>query len=104
MMSHLEESIMIGTLAISGSPAIRFKKRTIAVFESNIPSSMLISIICAPFSTCCKATAMALSYSSSTIKRLNIAEPVTLVRSPTLTNRLSLLIVNASKPDKRQAI
>ena len=38
------------------------------------------------------------------IKRLKTAEPVTLVRSPTLTNKLSELMVSASRPDKRQAM
>ena len=52
---------MIGTLAMSGSAAIRFKKRTIAAFDSNMPSSMLMSMIWAPFSTCCLATSKAAS-------------------------------------------
>ena len=30
-----------------------------AFSESSIPSSMLTSIICAPFSTCCRATSSA---------------------------------------------
>ena len=55
--SHFELSIMIGTRAISGSPAIRFRKRTIAALLSSIASSMLMSMICAPFSTCWRATA-----------------------------------------------
>jgi hypothetical protein len=37
------------------------------------------------------------------IRRLNLAEPVTLVRSPTLTNRLSLPTLNGSRPDRRKA-
>ena len=49
---HFELSIMIGTRAMSGSLAIRFKKRVIAAAESSIASSMLMSMTCAPFSTC----------------------------------------------------
>jgi hypothetical protein len=40
---------MIGTRAMSGSEAIRLRKRTIAALESSMPSSMLMSMICAPF-------------------------------------------------------
>jgi hypothetical protein len=50
--SHLEESIMTGTRAMSGSAAIRLRKVTIASRASSMPSSMLTSMICAPFSTC----------------------------------------------------
>lgn len=42
--SHLDESIMIGTREMSGSPAIRLRNRTMAAWESSIPSSMLMSI------------------------------------------------------------
>ncbi|SVK52953.1 Uncharacterised protein [Acinetobacter baumannii] len=100
---HLEESIMIGTRAISGSPAIRLRKRTIAASASSIPSSMLMSMICAPLSTCWRATSSASLYFSSLIRRLNRAEPVTLVRSPTLTNRVLASMVNGSRPARRQA-
>jgi hypothetical protein len=44
MMDHLEESIMRGTLEMSGSAATRFKNSTIAASPSSIPSSMLTSI------------------------------------------------------------
>ena len=43
---------MIGTREMSGSLAIRFKKRTMAAWLSSIASSMLMSMIWAPFSTC----------------------------------------------------
>ncbi|MNY21655.1 hypothetical protein D3C86_1552170 [compost metagenome] len=59
--SHLEESIITGTRAMSGSPAMRFKKRTMAASASSIPSSMLMSMIWAPLSTCCLATSRASS-------------------------------------------
>ena len=49
---HLLESIMMGTRQMSGSEAIRFKKRTMAAWLSSMASSMLMSMICAPFSTC----------------------------------------------------
>ena len=75
MTSHLELSIMIGTRAMSGSEAIMFRKRCIQAAESSMPSSMLISIICAPFSTCWRATDSASSYFSSRIRRANILLP-----------------------------
>ena len=62
MTLHFDESIMIGTRAISGSPAMRLQEahhRRLA--ESSIASSMLMSMICAPFSTCWRATASASS-------------------------------------------
>ncbi|EXI78389.1 MAG: hypothetical protein AW12_03038 [Candidatus Accumulibacter sp. BA-94] len=52
MTSHFDESIMIGTREMSGSLAISLRKRSIAARESSIASSMLMSITCAPFSTC----------------------------------------------------
>jgi hypothetical protein len=61
MTSHFDESIMIGTREMSGSEAIRLRKRTIAACESSIASSMLMSMTCAPFSTCWRATASASS-------------------------------------------
>ena len=56
---HLDESIMMGTRAMSGSDAMRLRNVTIALSESSNPSSMLTSRICAPFSTCDRATASA---------------------------------------------
>ena len=47
---------MTGTREMSGSAATRFRNVLIAAFESSIASSMLTSIICAPFSTCWRAT------------------------------------------------
>jgi hypothetical protein len=96
---HLELSIITGTRAMSGSLAIRLRKRVIALAESSIASSMLTSITCAPFSTCWRATLTASSYCSFRIIRANALEPVTLVRSPTLTNRLSSPILTGSRPD-----
>ena len=61
MTSHLEESTMTGTRLMSGSEAISLVKRSIAATPSIIPSSMLMSMTCAPFSTCCAATASAVS-------------------------------------------
>ncbi|MNN37888.1 hypothetical protein D3C81_1518560 [compost metagenome] len=92
---------MIGTRAMSGSEAIRFRKRTIAAFESSMASSMLMSMICAPFSTCWRATASASSNWPFRIIRAKALEPVTLVRSPTLTNSVSSSMVKGSRPDRR---
>ncbi len=59
--SHLEESTMIGTRLMSGSLAMSLVKRSIAATPSIMPSSMLTSMTCAPFSTCWEATARAAS-------------------------------------------
>ena len=50
--SHLEESIITGTRAISGSDMMRFRKVVISVRASSRPSSILTSITKAPSSTC----------------------------------------------------
>src|SRR5690606_7058337 len=99
--SHLEESIMIGTRAISGSPAIRFRKRTIEALLSSMASSMLMSMTWAPFSTCWRATDSASSKRPSRIMRAKALEPVTLVRSPTLTNSVPGPMCTGSSPDSR---
>ena len=61
MTSHLEESTITGTRLMSGSLAISLVKRSIAATPSIIPSSMLTSMTCAPFSTCWAATVSAVS-------------------------------------------
>jgi hypothetical protein len=98
---HFDESIMIGTREMSGSDAIRFRKRVIAACESSIASSMLMSMTWAPFSTCWRATDSASSNCSFRIMRANAFEPVTLVRSPTLTN--SEVVVDGERLQARQA-
>ena len=45
--------------AMSGSAAMRLRKRAMAASESSSASSMLMSIIWAPLSTCCRATSTA---------------------------------------------
>ena len=78
---------------------IKRRKRSIAASESSMPSSMLTSIICAPLATCCRATTSASSYFSARISSANFADPVTLVRSPTLTKGMSSVSVKGSSPD-----
>ena len=56
---HLLESTITGTREISGSDATRFRKVTIAFSASSNPSSMLMSMIWAPLSTCWRATTSA---------------------------------------------
>ena len=58
---HFELSIITGTRAMSGSAAISLRKVVIACSPSSRPSSMLTSMICAPFSTCWRATSTAAS-------------------------------------------
>ena len=96
---HLLESIMMGTRAMSGSPATKFKKRTMAAWLSSMASSMLMSMTCAPFSTCWRATARASSNCPFKIMRAKALEPVTLVRSPMLTNKVSAPMRTGSRPD-----
>src|SRR5947209_1895236 len=98
MISHFDESIITGTRAISGSAAIRCRNLTIAAFESSIASSMLTSMICAPFATCCRAISTAPAKSPARISLANARDPVTLVRSPILTNSESSSIVSGSRP------
>ncbi len=56
---HFEESIITGTRATSGSPAISLRNLDMAACESSMPSSMLTSMICAPFATCWRAMSTA---------------------------------------------
>ena len=100
MISHFELSIIIGTREISGSAAIKFRNFVMAYTPSSNPSSILISMIWAPPSTCSRAISSASSYFSSLINRRNFREPVTLVRSPTFTKTLSGVIIKGSNPDK----
>ena len=97
--SHLEESIIIGTRAISGSDMIRFRKIVISVFASNNPSSILTSITKAPSSTCWRAIERASSYFFSLMRRRNLREPATLQRSPTFTKFISGFTSNSSSPE-----
>ena len=99
MTSKLLESIITGTRAMSGSVMARSRNRCMAKTPSVMPSSMLTSMICAPFSTCWRATSRAAVKSPALISRRNRAEPVMLVRSPTFTNSESASISSGSKPD-----
>ena len=61
MIANFELSTMIGSRAMSGSAASRFKNRRIATTPSSMPSSMHTSRMLAPPSTCWRATATASS-------------------------------------------
>ena len=93
---------MIGTREMSGSDAMSWRKRTMAASESSMASSMLISMTWAPFSTCWRATASASSKRLSRIIFAKAREPVTFVRSPTLTKNDSGPISQGSKPERRK--
>ena len=90
---------MIGTFAISGSVATRFRKVVIAASPSIRSASMLTSIRFAPLSTCWRATSTAAWKSPDSISRANTFEPVMFVRSPTITNPVSGVIRNGSSPE-----
>ena len=96
-----ELSTMIGSRAISGSVATRLRKRVIAASESSMPSSMFTSSTLAPPRTCSSATSTAPVKSSASISRRKRADPVTFVRSPTITKPVSASTVNGSRPAKR---
>ena len=98
MTLHLDESIIIGTLQISGSDAIKRKKVAMVFSASNMASSILTSTICAPLATCSRAISSAWPYSPSRINRANFADPATLVRSPTLTKPVTSFNFKGSKP------
>ena len=111
MTDHLELSTMTGTAAMSGSAASRRRNRVMAATPSSIASSMFTSIITAPFTTWSRAIATASSSparSSPTapaISRANLREPVTLVRSPTLTKAPpGIGMVSGSRPARWVAV
>ena len=101
IIENLEESIMMGILAISGSLCNMFRNFTISTSPSSKASSMFTSSTCAPFSTCCLATVNASSYFSSLMSLANFFDPVTFVLSPTLTKLVSGLITKGSNPANR---
>ena len=101
MIENLEESIITGIRAISGSLCRRFRKVTISFCPSSRASSIFMSRICAPLSTCCRAIPSASSYFSSLISLANFLDPVTLVRSPTFTKFVSGRITSGSSPASR---
>ena len=96
---HFDESIIIGTRAMSGSAAIILRKVTISFSASNRPSSILISIIKAPSATCFLAIPIASSYCCPLINRRNFLLPATLHRSPTFTKPISGVTFKCSSPD-----
>mmetsp|Transcript_27775 Transcript_27775/g.83268 ORF Transcript_27775/g.83268 Transcript_27775/m.83268 type:complete len:471 (+) Transcript_27775:1561-2973(+) len=96
-MSNLDESIMNGALDTSGSVTAIFTNFCIAARPSSMPSSTLMSTMCAPASTWSLAMSMSSPYLPSMMRRLNLREPAMLHRSPTFTNgRPQLLYVSAS--------
>jgi len=100
--SHLEESIIMGTRAISGSEATRFRKVVISCAASSKPSSIFTSMTKAPSSTCLRAIDKASSYFFSLMSRKNLREPATLQRSPTLTKLISGETSSNSNPDNHK--
>mmetsp|Transcript_19959 Transcript_19959/g.56093 ORF Transcript_19959/g.56093 Transcript_19959/m.56093 type:complete len:263 (-) Transcript_19959:1052-1840(-) len=101
MTLNLEESTMMGTRAMSGSPAMKRRNLRIVATPSIMASSTLMSKTCAPFSTCSRATATASSNFPVVISRENRREPDTLHRSPTLQKLSSVEKCNGSMPLSR---
>ena len=103
-ISHLEESTITGTRAMSGSTAASERKRVIAATPSIIPSSKLTSMTAAPFSTCCLAISRASPKRPALTRSRNFLEPATLVRSPTFTKAAAPPSrLRASRPARRRA-
>mmetsp|Transcript_20816 Transcript_20816/g.52845 ORF Transcript_20816/g.52845 Transcript_20816/m.52845 type:complete len:224 (-) Transcript_20816:252-923(-) len=100
-MWNLEESIMSGSLEMSGSGMSMLRNFFIAYSPSSRPSSMLTSITCAPDSACARAISSALSYSPLRMSFLYLIEPAMLHRSPTLTKPRFLSMVIGSRPEIR---
>ena len=93
---------MTGTAAMSGSAAIRRRKRVMAAGPSSIASSMFTSISWAPLPTCSRAISTASSSAPAAMSRANLREPVTFVRSPTLTKALpGGGMTSGARPDRR---
>ena len=104
MVFQSDESIIIGTRAISGSAPTRFKNFAMHFGESNIPSSKFTSIMFAPFSTWLRATDSASENLPSFIILRNAGDPITFVLSPTKINgAFSSGDSKASSPDKTKA-
>ncbi len=93
---------MIGIRATSGSVAIRFRNVVIARSPSSRSASMLTSSRFAPPRTCSSATSTACCQSPLSTSPRKRAEPVTFVRSPTMTNAVSSVTVNGSSPLNRE--
>jgi hypothetical protein len=102
MTAKFELSIMMGSRAISGSLATRFRNAVMAATESSMASSMLTSSTLAPPRTCSRATASAAAKSPALIKLANFLEPETLVRSPMRMKFDSGRTVSTSSPAKRK--
>ena len=88
---------------MSGSPASIFRNTVISASASSRPSSMFISISCAPSSTCLRAMSSASPYFFSFIRRRNLREPATLQRSPTLMKFMLSFTTRRSRPESHSS-
>ena len=96
--SQWEESIIRAALATAGSPEMWRRKVSISLGASSMASSMLMSMTPAPPSICWAATCRASSYCPAAIRRANLREPATLVRSPMLVKLFCGSTVTTSNP------
>ena len=90
IVSQSEESIIRAAFATEGSFCMWRTNFSISTFESRRASSMLMSIIEAPFSIWSAATWRAWSYSPEAMRRANFLDPATFVLSPILQKLPSL--------------
>ena len=95
---------MMGIRATSGSVASRLRNVVIASTESSRSASMLTSRTFAPPRTCSSATSTASWNWPPSIRRRKRAEPVTFVRSPTMTKFDSGKMRNGSRPLRRVSL
>ena len=98
MASHLDESIITGTRATSGSLPRRDMNAAISLGASSMASSMLMSTTCAPASTWVRAISTASSMLPSFMRRRNLRLPATLHRSPMLRKLRSADTSSGSSP------
>ncbi len=101
MTDHLLLSTITGTAATSCSPAMSRRYLVMTASPSSRASSMLMSMMFAPPSTCERAISTASSYFSSLTSRANLREPVTFVRSPIMRKLLSGRSVSGRVPLSR---
>ena len=98
-------SIIRTALPTAGSPLMCRQKVCISSWLSSMASSMLISMTVAPPSIWFRATESASPYCFSAMRRANLREPATFVRSPTFVKFcVSRSMSNGSRPETRSLL
>ena len=90
-------SIITGALILRHQLLV--EQRSMSFISSRSVDCRQTSMMCAPFFTCQRAISLASSHFSSAISFLNRREPMTLVRSPTISGRLRSSASTSSMPE-----